>query len=73
MTAARQPMRRLRVIHRRGRTLVTDADTGEEIKHITSLELFQVFPQSVMFASIKIVGVIESVEAEVQASVEVTT
>lgn len=70
MTAPLERLRRIRVIHRNGRTLVTDVATGDEIRHITSLELFQVGAQQPMFASIKIVGVVERVEAEAEASVE---
>jgi hypothetical protein len=63
-------LRKIRVIHRNGRTLVTDVATGEQIRHITSLELFQVGEQQPMFASIKIVGVVECVETEAEATVE---
>ncbi len=70
MTALLDHLRKIRVIHRNGRTLVTDVATGEEIRHITSLELFQMGAQQPMFASIKIVGVVECVEAEAEASVE---
>jgi hypothetical protein len=70
VTALLDHLRKIRVIHRNGRTLVTDVATGEEIRHITSLELFQMGAQQPMFASIKIVGVVECVEAEAEASVE---
>jgi hypothetical protein len=65
-------VRRVRVVHEErpagARTVVTDAETGEEIRGITSLEIFQVDERGPMVAVIKTVGRV--VHCDVVASAE---
>lgn len=57
----------LRLESRGGVTRVFDATTGEEIRHVTSLELMQV-PPGPLFAVVKLVATI--VEADLEARAE---
>jgi hypothetical protein len=53
-----------------GVTRIVDLQTGDELTGITSLEVFQTASTNPMFAVIKIVGVVDELDVEVQASVE---
>lgn len=70
-------LRRLHIVHHAGGafgvTKVVDAETGEEIRNITSLEIFQSAMHNPMFAVVKIVGLVESFSGTVQASEEEET
>lgn len=67
-------LRRLHIVHHAvggfGVTKVVDAETGDEVRNWTSLEVFQTSPSNPMFAVIKLVAVVERFSGEVQASEE---
>ena len=62
-------MRKLRIVSRDGQTRITDASTGDEIEHVTSVEVFQVGLHNPVFSVVKVVGTVDEIDLLAHADV----
>jgi hypothetical protein len=62
--------RRVRIWHDGRRTRIVDLERGEELQHVTSVEIFQVGLAAPVYAVIKLIVQVDRLDLEAHASME---